>query len=111
MSSLAPAPTTSHPSQGVVTPLSPLASSSQGSVEEGGLENAGRLIDQHMKEDHGFRELSGQLMIPSHSKCIRASSSPIARVDFTLWTMCTVSEGIEFCISMQSGCHYVVCSF
>lgn len=38
------------------------------SAEEGGLENAGRSVDQHMKEDHSFRELSGQLLIPSHSK-------------------------------------------
>ena len=58
-------------SQGIASPLSfaSVAVSSQSlSVEEGGLENAGRLVDQHMKEDHSFRELSGQLLIPSHRK-------------------------------------------
>lgn len=57
-----------NPDQGAMSPLAPLAASPQGSVEEGGLENAGRLVDQHMKEDLSFRELSGQLMIPSHSE-------------------------------------------
>ena len=33
-----------------------------------GLENAGRLVDDHLKEDASFVELSGQLRIASHSK-------------------------------------------
>lgn len=66
--SAAPPSATGNPNQGVVTPLSPLTGSSHGSVEEGGLENAGKLIDQHMTEDQGFRELSGQFMIRTHSK-------------------------------------------
>ena len=66
--SVAPPLATGKPSQGVVTPLCPLTGSSQGSAEEGGLENAGKLIDQHITEDQGFRELSGQFMIRTHSK-------------------------------------------
>ena len=31
-----------------------------------GLDNAGRLVDQHIKEDQRYTELSGQLRIPSH---------------------------------------------
>ena len=68
--SAAPPPATGNLSQGAVTPLYPFTGSFQGSVEEGGIENAGKLIDQHMTEDHGFRELSGQLMIRTHSKHI-----------------------------------------
>ena len=60
-----------NPNQGVMTPLAPVVGSFQSSAEEGGLENAGRLIDLHMKEDHNFRELSGQLVIPSHSEYAR----------------------------------------
>ena len=66
--SAVPPPATGNPSQGAVTPLCTLAGSSLGSAEEGGLENAGKLIDQHMAEDRGFRELSGQFMIRTHSE-------------------------------------------
>ena len=66
--------------------MAPVAVSPQSLSEEGGLENAGRLVDQHMKDDHSFRELSGQLMIPSHSKhtqtccsCVLLSISRIHR--------------------------------
>ena len=70
MSVAAPSPTIGgmNTNPGQWTPLAPLATPSHGSVEEGGLENAGRLVDQHTKEDHSFRELSGQLIIPSHSE-------------------------------------------
>lgn len=58
------------PNRSILTPsgLASMSISAQSSSTEGGLENAGRLVDQHMKEDHSFRELSGQLVIPSHSK-------------------------------------------
>ena len=39
-------------------------SASQPQLE--GLENAGRLVDQHLKEDASFMELSGKLRIASH---------------------------------------------
>ena len=62
----------SNPIRGSTALLAPAALLSKSvvlSAEEGGHEDAVRLVDQHMKEDHSFRELSGQLMIPSHSKC------------------------------------------
>ncbi len=36
--------------------------------QQEGLENAGRVIDNDLKEDASYRELSGQLGIASHSK-------------------------------------------
>ena len=36
--------------------------------QQEGLECAGRVVDNHLKEDASFRELSGQFAISSHSK-------------------------------------------
>ena len=33
-----------------------------------GLESAGRLVDQHLKADNSYMELSGQLRIATHRK-------------------------------------------
>lgn len=43
-----------------------LSSADQAQAE--GLENAGRLVDHHMKEDASFVELSGQLRIATHGE-------------------------------------------
>ena len=43
----------------------PSTSSAQQAQAEG-LENAGRLVDHHLKEDASFVELSGQLRIATH---------------------------------------------
>lgn len=48
-------------------PSSTSASTANQSTSEG-IENAGRLIDHHLKEDASFTELSGQLRIATHSK-------------------------------------------
>ena len=48
------------------TPTSGAPAASQ--VVSEGIENAGRLIDNHLKEDAAFMELSGQLRIATHSK-------------------------------------------
>lgn len=50
----------------VQTQLQPSRSFTQPQQE--GLENAGRLVDHHLKEDASFVELSGQLRIASHGK-------------------------------------------
>ena len=42
------------------------SSASQAQLE--GLENAGRLVQHHLKEDASFVELSGQLRIATHCK-------------------------------------------
>ena len=46
------------------------------------LENAGRLIDQHLKADHSYVELSGQLRIASHRKgavCVQHNTAPSSK--------------------------------
>ena len=51
------------------TPSTPsLHSGSISQPQQESLENAGRLVDIHLKEDASYRELSGQLQIASHSK-------------------------------------------
>lgn len=53
---------TTTPRQSTVS----LGSTSASQLQAEGLENAGRLVDHHLKEDASFVELSGQLRIATH---------------------------------------------
>lgn len=44
------------------------------------LENAGRLVDHHLKEDALFVELSGQLRIATHGKTAHCTGKPTSHV-------------------------------
>lgn len=59
-----------HPLAGPTTPHQPILGSGNAStvsqLQYEGLENAGRLVDHHLKEDASFVELSGQLRIATH---------------------------------------------
>ena len=57
-----------HPAAGpAATPRHPASVDSAASkLLAEGLENAGRLVDHHLKEDAAFVELSGQLRIATH---------------------------------------------
>jgi len=53
------------------TPSTPsLRASALSQPQQEGLESAGRVVDNHLKEDAYFRELSGQLAISSHSEFV-----------------------------------------
>lgn len=61
-----------QPLPGAATPrgasLTSGAATSVSQLQAEGLENAGRLVDHHLKEDAAFVELSGQLRIATHGK-------------------------------------------
>ncbi len=61
-----PAPHSVLPDASLLTPAS------QAQAE--GLENAGRLLDHHLKEDASFVELSGQLRIATHGEGVGGGS-------------------------------------
>ena len=48
--------------------LSSISGSAANPAQAEGLENAGRLVDHHLKEDASFVELSGQLRIATHGE-------------------------------------------
>lgn len=55
-----------------------------------GLENAGRLVDRHLKEDASFVELSGQLRIATHSKGDRAIDLTRSHTGRSMWPGCAL---------------------
>lgn len=79
------------PSQHDALPdLSPVASAaSQAQLE--GLENAGRLVHHHLKEDASFVELSGKLRIATHCENTRRNGiKELAIIRAAMWLWCAL---------------------